>query len=111
LAALLICFGFYRAGADSVTAGTPRILTGTFDGFSIDGGALAFQQDGSATGTSFAWSASTMWSDSIGSIHSGGDPVGCASPRFIGHKMTIGIVETKPAGGVPGTWLVAFVKC
>jgi hypothetical protein len=108
--ALLLGFGLYHAGADSVTAGTPRILSGTFRGFGNDGQTLAFQQAGSSTGTSFAWSGSTVWFDANDGIHWGG-PGGCTSPQFIGHKITIGVVETKQTGGLPAFWVLAFVKC
>jgi hypothetical protein len=109
-AVLLICFGFYHAGSASVTAGTPQLLTGKFMGLSIDGNAMAFQPSGSSTGTSYAWSGDLPWSNSSGVIQLGGN-VACAKPIDRGHTITIGVVETKPAGGVPGTWLLAFVKC
>jgi hypothetical protein len=107
---LLIGVGLYYVGTISITAGTPQLLTGKFMGLSIDGRAMAFQPSGSSTGTSYAWSGDTMWSNSAGVIHDGGN-VACVQPTNRGHTITIGVVETKPVDNFPGTNIIAFVRC
>jgi hypothetical protein len=45
----------------NATSAYPQTVTGKFMGFDSTGSAMAFQPDGSPTGTSYAWSAATLW--------------------------------------------------
>ena len=92
------------------TSAYPQTITGKFMGIDAAGNALAFQPDGSATGTSYAWSPATLWVSANGTTHGGG-PISCMRPADRGHKITIGVVTVKPRGILPGTDLIAWVKC
>lgn len=92
------------------TSAYPQTITGKFMGFDTTGAAMAFQSSGSANGTSYAWSADTMWESANGAIHDSG-AVACLQPSDRRNKITIGVVVVKPQGDMPGTDLIAWVKC
>lgn len=92
------------------TSAYPQTITGKFMGFDSTGSAMAFQPDGSATGTSHVWSPATLWVSSNGTTHGGG-PIACLQPADRGHKITLGVVSVKPQGKMPGTDSIAWVKC
>ena len=92
------------------TSAYPQTVTGKFMGFDDAGRALAFQPDGSSSGTSYAWSPATLWVSANGTPHGGG-PITCLQPADRGHEITIGVVTVKPRGILPGTDLIAWVKC
>ena len=93
----------------STTAHT-QVITGKFMGLSADGGSLALQPQGKTSGTSYAYSSDTMWISSTGVVHTNG-PATCLQAADTGHKITIGVVWTKPQGYTPGTVLLAYVRC
>lgn len=95
---------------NNATSAFPQTISGRFMGFDATGTAMAFQADGSATGTSYAWNPGTLWVSSNNTTHSGG-PVTCLQPSDRGHRTTIGVVTVKPRGIYPGTVLIAWVKC
>jgi hypothetical protein len=94
----------------NATSAHPQTVTGKFMGFDGTDSAIAFQPDGSTTGTSYAWSAATLWVSASGATHSGG-PITCLQPADRGHEITLGVVTVKPRGILPGTDLIAWVKC
>ena len=94
----------------NATSAYPQTVTGKFMGFDSTGSAMAFQPDGSPMGTSYAWSAATLWVSANGTTHSGG-PITCLQPADRGHEITLGVVTVKPRGILPGTDLIAWVKC
>ena len=94
----------------NATSAYPQTVTGKFMGFDATGSAMAFQPDGSSTGTSYAWSAATLWVSADGTTHGGG-AITCLQPADRGHEITIGVVTVKPRGILPGTDLIAWVKC
>jgi hypothetical protein len=108
-AALVVTVFVAVEASDSTTAHT-QVITGKFMGLSIDGGSLAFQPEGKTSGTSYAFSKDAMWTSSTGVVHSNG-PATCLQTSNKGHKITIGVVWTKPQGYAPGTALLAYVRC
>ena len=111
IVAIVIVVGLssFYLGRDNATEVAPHQLTGKFDGLSIGGQSIAFQPEGSTTATSFAWSGDTMWTDSTGVVKFG--HVACVQASQRGHTITIGVVNVKSDGTVPGTMIIAFVKC
>jgi hypothetical protein len=79
-------------------------------GLSFNGSSLAFQSEGTTSGTSYAFSKDTIWISATGVVHTNG-PVTCLQPSDKGRKATIGVVWTKPPGYAPGTALLAYVRC
>jgi hypothetical protein len=94
----------------NATSAYPQTVSGKFMGFDATASAMAFQSDGSTTGTSYAWSAATLWVSVDGATHSGG-PITCLQPADRGHEITLGVVTVKPRAILPGTDLIAWVKC
>jgi len=94
----------------NATSAYPQTITGKFMGIGDAGSALAFQPDGSSSGTSYSWSPTTLWVSADGTTHDGG-PITCMQPADRGHKITIGVVTVKPRGILPGTDLIAWVQC
>jgi hypothetical protein len=94
----------------NATSAYPQTVSGKFMGFDSTASAMAFQPDGSPTGTSYAWRAATLWVSAHGTTHSGG-PITCRQPGDRGHEITLGVVTVKPRGILPGTDLIAGAKC
>jgi hypothetical protein len=109
MAALAVAVFIAVDASDSTSAHT-QVITGTFMGLSIDGGSLALQPEGTNSGTSYAFSKDTMWISSTGVVHMS-EPATCLETSNKGHKITIGVVWTKPQGYAPGISLLAYVRC
>lgn len=108
MAALAVAVFIAVDASDSTTAHT-QVIAGRFMGLSSDGGSLAFQPEGSDSGTSYAFSRDITWISSTGVVHQGSAT--CLQSSDKGHKITIGVVWTKPQGDAPGIALLAYVRC
>ena len=106
IAVILVAIGSFWLGQVSAIQARTQIISGTFMGLSIDHAELAFQPNGSTTGTSYSYSSDTTWIHH-GVVHGGGMDV-CLNR---GRKIQIGVVTGRPVGSSPGGVLLSFIKC